>query len=169
MLIALMIVLSSCSSGLTITKRRYNRGFYVHQHTSPGETGTASTKNKKNRKNTAFAANDQLFAEAPSDRDLLAMASAGPEGNGNINNPSTFTTAMLLATHPVKTFYELKNSISASPLSSEALSMLWILILVLLAAYIAGLLLDSFGLGWVIHILLVVALVLLVLWLLRVM
>ena len=52
--------------------------------------------------------------------------------------------------------------------SGEGLSLIWIVILVLLILWAAGLLSGGWGLGGLIYILLVIALILLILWLLRI-
>jgi hypothetical protein len=60
------------------------------------------------------------------------------------------------------------KSKSNAPATDDELSLLWIVILVLLIVWAAGLIGGGWGLGGLINILLVIALVLLILWLLRV-
>jgi hypothetical protein len=51
---------------------------------------------------------------------------------------------------------------------SDGYSLLWIIIVVLAVLYLIGLLTGGFGLGPIIHVLIIVAVVLLILWLLKV-
>ncbi len=55
-----------------------------------------------------------------------------------------------------------------APIVGEALSLLWIVILVLVILWLLGFITGGFGLGGLIHLLLLIALILLILWLLRI-
>jgi hypothetical protein len=59
-----------------------------------------------------------------------------------------------------------KEKISPSASSDDALSLLWIVIVIILILWLLGFALGGLGLGGAIHILLVIALILLILWLL---
>ncbi|MCW3076755.1 MAG: hypothetical protein JWO32_1364, partial [Bacteroidetes bacterium] len=66
----------------------------------------------------------------------------------------------------VKNPFKLTKIVAASDSKDDALSLIWIIIVVILILYLIGLLLD-FG-GPFIHVLAVIALVLLILWLLKI-
>ena len=67
---------------------------------------------------------------------------------------------------PKATLKNLKKAMHGS--NDEALSLIWIVILVVLLLWLLGFIAGGFGLGPFIHLLLVIALILLILWLLRV-
>lgn len=68
----------------------------------------------------------------------------------------------------VKSPFKVTKLVAARGSGDDGRSLIWVLIVILLVIYIAGLLLDTFGLGGLFHILGVIILVLLLLWLLRV-
>ncbi len=61
---------------------------------------------------------------------------------------------------------KVKEKISPPASSDDALSLLWIVIVIILILWLLGYALGGLGLGGAIHILLVIALILLILWLL---
>jgi hypothetical protein len=176
------VIFASCNSSLSITKRRYNKGYYVqhshHKHVSPkdNEPDKVNTAKKDHEEFLALAkASEQEQAgtsgSARPEQPKVIAAAVGkkkdPTPGDHFSNRSGSLVPVEFVKDPVKSFKALTGKLNAGP-GGEALSLLWILILILLIAYIAGLLLDNFGLGWVIHILLVIILVLLILWLLRI-
>jgi hypothetical protein len=184
-----IIIFSSCNSSLSITKRRYTKGYYVHHTTRPSE-GALRTKYGETHKtvpqektravasvweqdnNTAVAKPENkeiLTADAHSQRSRPGKQTSSGSVATDLKTKGLNSASIEMAIKdPVKTFKQLSTEIKSSPAAGEALSLLWILIVILLIAYILGLLFDNFGLGWVIHLLLVVILVLLILWLLRI-
>ena len=175
-----VIAFSSCNSGLSITKRRYNKGYYVHHSTKPSDPKHKEVRKMvqqpaENTEKETLATNawEQSSPNAfpQSQEQPVVTAKAPIKNNSSVkNNPKATnitSTIQLAIKEPVKTIKKLSTEIKSSPAAGEALSLLWILIVILLIAYVLGLLFDNFGLGWVIHILLVVILVLLILWLLR--
>jgi hypothetical protein len=176
-----IIAFTSCNSSLSITKRRYNKGYYVHHSTKPSEPKHRETHKlaqpEERTKTTSVWEEDNNTAFTPPENNKIVTASAQNPNNHKASkqtaktdlktSASNFTPIEQAIKDPVKTFKELSYQVKTSPAAGEALSLLWILIVILLIAYVLGLLFDNFGLGWVIHILLVVILVLLILWLLR--
>lgn len=173
-----VFALPSCNSSLSITKRRYTKGFYVHHVSKPStpkeqQRSWAEPSNvvkvnaieEYRRANTANESVNQkqsiVTAEAPQ--------TSGPVENKILQAGSDPSVQLSHAIrNPVKTFKQLSSEIKSAGPAEGALSLLWILLVILLVAYIAGLLLDNFGIGWLIHILLVIILVLFILWLLRI-
>ena len=168
------LIFSSCNSALSITKRKYMKGYYVHHSNTANAASSAKTLTKKHKKLTEKKASEleqpRTEAVITLQEDVLksethrTILPGTTQKNASLIelSPSTFIT------NPVQSFKQLKKHIEASPAAGEALSMLWLLAVILLVVYLAGLLLDNFGAGWVIHLLLVAALVIFLLWLLRI-
>jgi len=168
------LIFSSCNSALSITKRKYMKGYYVHHSTAANAASAAKsqTKKRKHPSEKTSPAPEQpvpetaktLQDDAPNTMsDRISLPQTAKKNVSLIElSPSTFIT------NPVQSFKQLKKHIEASPSAGEALSMLWLLAVILLVVYLAGLLLDNFGAGWIIHLLLVAALVVFLLWLLRI-
>jgi len=153
------------------------KGYYVH-HTrsgkdpSAGRTLSKSSKNGFTIKESIKEIETQAKEELPQNtlQENLSLKKRSEKSQSasleNQSPPSLHPASFL--TNPVQSFTQLKKHIAASPAAGEALSMLWILAVIILVVYIAGLLLDNFGAGWIIHLLLVAALVIFLLWLLRI-
>jgi hypothetical protein len=156
-----LIALSSCSSGLSIAKTRNSKGYCLHPSSHNGENGPDQ---KVSLKKTARRIYDEqegrLLALAGSQNGKTHLATGITDGGHGFRE--------FLIGGPVRSLKSLNARITADPASSEALNMLLVLVLVLLAAYISGMLLDNFGLGWIVHVLLVAILGLTVLWLLNI-
>lgn len=175
------IFLSSCGKGMYITKRKYNRGFYVSR-THKAKTVDAS-ENKNSASKQQISKTEELTSKTPgsenlkrgevTDTRLLAQASipatsgaSASERHKVFHGVSAKQIKMLENIIPNKRITrELKQKLNGD---RDALSLVWIIILVILLVYLIALLFDSFGLGWFINILLLIALILLILWLLRV-
>jgi hypothetical protein len=184
LLIITALLLPSCNSGLSITKRRYNKGYYVehfskkHAQQHSRENLANANRQKNNVKNNEY--NSKTFETNSSEpasvsENNVITANAAPAANKaakkaekSISNKSESLIPVEFIKDPAKSFRSLTEKINKDGPVGAALSLLWILIVILLVVYIAGLLLDNFGLGWAIHILLVVILVLFILWLLRI-
>jgi hypothetical protein len=178
--ILLMLFLASCSkfTNTSITKRHYRPGYYIagtnelkHAIRPAVNPRSLWTGNKEQK--------DVVAAENAVSSEKTALA---PD-QGEHENPKTEPrkkvrkSAVPLSnedyyTLPVKgkelgktrNPYEIRN---AKPLvrDDDALSLIWILIVIILIVWLIGFLLDV---GNLIHILLIVALILLILWLLRI-
>lgn len=176
------ILLSACSTSGAFTKRRYTRGYYIsHQH----------TKHNPPAHPAAEKAGPQPVAEAPARNTesvtapQIAYATQTTQKSGKI--------ARVLSVIKQKTAANryAKKSVSAEPVQlslresyrsshatlsaakpmasdQDALSLFWIVILVILILWLLGVLTGGWGLGGLINILLVIALILLILWLLRI-
>lgn len=165
---------SACNSSLSITKRRYNRGFYVHRATAP--QGVADRSNLrhavKNSEDNRELTSPVLVAQAEVPPSNVANTPQGKISGQQTRSASRQASATAQVAefiyHPVRSIQSISEKINMEAAGSDALSLVWVIVVILLAAYVAGLLLDNFGMGWVIHLLLVAALVLLILWLLRI-
>lgn len=149
------------------------KGYFV-QHHGPAKDASEGQTVSKNRKATTATIEK---AESPIESDVLTLTpelpaplagtSASAFKSGQKKSEITLTPSSFII-NPIQSFTALKKHIEASPAAGEALSMLWLLAVVLLVVYVAGLLLGNTGGGWLIHLLLVAALVVFILWILRI-
>jgi len=173
-----VICLSFVSCGPTgILKRHYTKGYYV--------------AHKKQLRSPVLQPNRTEVAD-------ISARNVGTVSKTEAAYPFRDPTAKILTCqadvkHPVKTIpYKNFTTVHTTPViwntrmaakigqglyqsetlrahtSSDVLSLLWIVIVVILILWLIGFLLGGFGLGNLIHLLLVVALILLILWLLRI-
>lgn len=171
------LVLPSCHSSLSITKRRYTKGYFVqHQrgkHATKKDQQIASathgTKEVISAASVAAAASRENVSQEP--QHVLTASAAQREIQTLRNNPEKARAAVagLAIKHPVKALKVATELSKAAATGDDALSLLWVVIVVILIVYLLGLLFNGFGLpSGLIHILGVIALVLLILWLLRI-
>jgi len=173
--IACVIFLASCS----LTKRHYTNGYYV------GHNSGKSSINKSKEQITNKDKKQPLYAV----RNL--------DGNRSLDNPKSISFAVdeIVAVTNKKTtnkitpitlhkrhegydvakIFQKENSksfrvkkLDPDSLAADALSLFWIIILILLILWLVAILTGGWGLGDFVHILLVVALILLILWILRI-
>ena len=172
-------VFSSCGKQMSITKRKYNKGYYVsHSHKRSDVKPQPSVANIKAERLAPAAVN--IAPPNITEPEVTASAlnlNTASETEKEITNTKEQTNNIAKKFYKVKPveklipskFYtsELKKKMQSSA-DQDALSLLWIVIVVLLILYLIGLLAGGWGLGWAIHILVIVAVVLLILWLLRI-
>lgn len=185
MLIVAGLFFSACKTA-SITKRHYTKGYYVShsgkKHKLPANANegtlqatTAQTLPQKESGLNDVAAEKEIIPSAIDHSSSIKAPTSDKgeqrrtkkiENNGDANDDITFNEpdTKQFIKNPLK----LSKAVAAKATSDDAYSLIWILIVVLLVIYIVGLFMDSFGLGGLIHILGVIALVLLVLWLLKV-
>lgn len=188
--LAVGIILSSCQSNLSITKRHYTNGYYVDfgkSNKSLAENKTpsvpaevkpvtpvssvnviankpaAQSKSKELNEVSIPATNPSGVSKALKIKKTLgSMPFIGtPEAKKSAVSVNENVANQKLATDSV-------NKISDDEPARAALSLLWIVIVVILILWLIGILAGGFGLGGFINLLLVIALILLILWLLRV-
>jgi hypothetical protein len=181
MVLALLagFVLSACYS-TSITKRRYMKGYFVEHraknHSKSKSTETARVSKPEilpataNMKAGAVKAGLQTSAVADPDlhKPVTASAARAHKSNAQAQKQNYAQTVELAVKHPVRALNQAARLINSAAPADDALSLLWIVIVVILILYLLGLLFDGFGLGNLIHILGVIAVVLLILWLLRI-
>ena len=173
------LMLSSCKQ-LSVIKRKYTKGYYIDY-----------TNKKTDVKNHSdIVANDQkpevlkpvaitsLPTENSSDKkEYEPVASIKVPENVNKHTGTIASIKdhgfskehfKLITQNPIKLFNdELSYKMGQDP-ARKALSLLWVIIVVILIIYLIGLLFDSYGIGLAIHLLALIALILLILWLLRI-
>lgn len=177
------VLLSSCKN-VSVTKRKYNKGYYVSR---------SGKKHDVKKQEPSIAVNlvpktetAQPEKSEPVNTDLKLPENPQPE---IVDNTSPSSSPVVIDEKPAKTTSHKRNlkfpsfpsvqpnadksvdGVSAGPeagLISAALSLFWIVILIILIFYLVAILVGGFGLGWTIHLLAVVILILLILWLLGV-
>lgn len=176
------ILLSSCGSGMSITKRRYTKGYYVNRTPKPADTKEAITT--KNPKQSSEPVIVQVMPEVKKNAEKQTVQ------NSNTDNKNTELARAVTKKESVQNqdfrkqqvnnvfsdfsiqqpFKTIDKAIDTYKLSADSdddgLSLFWIIILVLLILWALGFISGNFG--GVVHVLLIIALVLLILWLLKV-
>jgi hypothetical protein len=175
------LFLSSCAT--SVMKRHYRNGFFVAHKKHPVIPRIANTTiqaaersviEKETTKEINAATLESTLSVKEAEPSPKKPEAKAEEKTGNKKHRLSvehrkFTELVSLP--------KMKQSVHAvgqkivnpeAGLVGAALSLFWIVILVVLLIYLAGLLFDNFGLGSLIHILAVVVVVLLILWLLRV-
>jgi hypothetical protein len=176
----LLTGLFSCQTA-SIMKRHYNKGYYVSKkHKPTGANALTVTHEKAPARESVSADESSPEADNASLSRTHAVAEKAKEASPSkrskkISNLFKEETPAGLAfaprdimKHPFDARRNLKEALAKDDVASDALSLLWILILVLLIVYVIGLIFDLFGLGPVFHALGVIVLVLFILWLLRI-
>ncbi|MEO6304903.1 MAG: hypothetical protein ABIP51_17210 [Bacteroidia bacterium] len=177
-------IFSSCSKHMSITKRKYTKGYYVnHSHKRSDvkiQPTVASIKpeTSKTEQHVILKHDKEIITTNQETEFPLTAAVTRSEPKTNSQNLNTkynntkinsnFYKVKRLDSFPTKIYSAYINKKLSGDASDEALSLVWIIIVIILLVYLLGLVLDGFGLGWAIHILALIALILLILWLLRV-
>lgn len=163
------VLLMSCGTDVSITKRRYNKGYHIDH--GRDNSNAPAKKPKSIEKKTIR----QVVADAPA-RDSNVYISKEPE------TASVETPTSPVVKHEMRPWTGVKDeapvwkpSDTLSTVSTftnidheRGLSLLWIVILLIIILWILGILSGGFGMGGLIHLLGVIALILLILWLLRI-
>ncbi len=179
------ILLTSCKSGFSSSKRHYTKGYYfarVHGKTAPSHL---ELNNKCLKTETAdqiaevkvLAEQSPIKTYTPSatitKQAILITSNEKKQGkSGMYKSPKPFIPFTIKnidsqISHMDPTQLNVKKVGNATR-ESDGLSLFWIIILVILILWALGLLSGGWGLGGFINILLIIALILLILWLLRV-
>jgi len=179
LLLILSIILNSCKTS-SLTKRHYNNGYHLSHSYKKHKIKPIQTATERVETLQTINQVKTVSGKQKPEQKLLASADRMKSKTQNTSaesNPAKKLTQMLklgtasLCTLPIE---KIKKTVKIRPIPSErgarensALSLIWVLIVLLIVAYLIGILLDGFGLGGLIHILGVIIVVLLILWLLR--
>lgn len=198
LLVAVLLIacgLPSC--GNTLVKRQHGPGYYINKNPRIPNAESERNDNKHIKPRTTNAENSHLESEPPSDEQPMLVRPANEEViQSEINDQPTVTseeTALKtvrlttvandelkpakpsLVEWASKTRLAKKMNLKASTKQSnsarnsdDGLSLFGIIILILIVLWLVGAISGGWGLGGLIHILLVLALILLILWLLRI-
>jgi hypothetical protein len=176
------ILFSACSTSGVFTKRRYTKGYYIsHQHArhntsvnpaaekTPQQTGPVATV-----KSTGAPAVKQpsgSFAETvsgPGKMPALSHIKRKTSAGHHVKDRVSATPLELNVRESFKPSHSWLNAAKPMASDDDALSLFWVVILVILILWLLGVLTGGWGLGGLIHLLLIIALILLILWLLRI-
>jgi uncharacterized lipoprotein len=171
--LAAVFAMSACSS-LSITKRRYTKGYYVeHRGKRAAQPVKHEIASNDSQKETVavekVAVSPEPVANVPQ---VTTAQAAKPAKAAPARSKRTIRSAALALNDAIdpdvrRPFKALRNAVKMASGDSgdDALSLLWIVVVVILVIYLIGLLLEW---GPYTHILGVIAIVLLILWLLRI-
>ncbi|MGZ3862262.1 MAG: hypothetical protein ACXVPN_12110 [Bacteroidia bacterium] len=176
----LSILFTGCKSNMFV-KRHYNDGYYIAKSERPHTPRTNSAIHASSGKpqRSAYPAKQQLSrpentAQAGA---LPAPYSVSADVKPALGKPVSLTKETTSALKKIKAYTlkmpEIKKTVlkPAKPSGDAArdgLSLFWIVILAILILWAIAFIAGGFGLGDLIHVLLIIALVLLILWLLRI-
>lgn len=182
-LLIIGFLLNSCKTHTTVLKRHYMKGYYVSHKNN-------SVKNKERSESTSKHVFHSAKTVKEESRDMVAnkdVLSASNEGvlfqtekdqPGSNYHQKQKQHAIVYHNYnlaaikhdprPTKILPIEPERIMADTVTRDGLSLFWIVVLVILILWALGLLAGGFGLGGLINILLAIALILLILWLLRI-
>jgi hypothetical protein len=173
------LLLASCGTHMSLTKRHYNKGYYIAHATSVQPPHQAQEKKNEvakampslhalrtvTRENSLNgytpqqpAFDDEVIA---SSKNRVAPTPGQPAKQ--IQKKRTLLRELPAIQRPIA---QVRKTVSAT--DREGLSLFWLIILIILILWAIGFLAGGFGLGGLINLLLLVALILLILWLLRI-
>jgi uncharacterized membrane protein len=174
------ILFSACKSNTSITKRHYRDGYYI-THNKGKQAATNNEEEKNVRKNTKKQVYNPLPGVNQNQNPAYEVENKFAIINTNVVASKEKTKTKIISKQPVSYKTKIIETLAAhisnkSPLQKiavadsdrDGLSLFWIIILIILILWAVGFLAGGFGLGGLIHLLLVIALVLLILWLLRI-
>ncbi len=178
LLIVATILFTSCSQewNTSITKRHYRKGYYAHKPTTvtPKDREVAQEGQSvfHSPQITKAVAEDNTVASKNYIAPVTNNHSSGTkvaDNNSNFESVPTASPVINLKINSTKEF--LKNKSIYKKISKhsdqDARSFFWTIILVVLILWLIAYLSGGWGLGGLINLLLVVALILFILWLLR--
>lgn len=178
-----IVLLTSCGTHKSFADRHYNNRYYIGM--SKGEKAKKIKTDNPDKdavvdeeefgltvnpeiENTVVVDSssniDMITEEANQEttEETITREKSAPAELFGKRNPKNQETPFAL----IEKAEQVKEKISPSDSSDDALSLLWIVIVVILILWLLGYALGGLGMGGAIHILLVIALILLVLWLL---
>ena len=182
--IIICLLISSCSSNVSIVKRHYRGGYYVNYvKKTPAATPVANAKTTPRQRVVVTALpSPQIQADNKESFNLnttpVPVSTTAVSENSyhkNVKSIAKQLTAPLtnIAKAPAT---EVKQSLSEGidgsaghdgDAAGAALSLLWIIIVIILIVWLVGILAGGWA-GGLLDLLLVIALILLILWLLRI-
>jgi hypothetical protein len=188
-LITASVLFSSCESNFSITKRHYNKGYYI-DYTKSNKAITSKADNNISQNPTMVSVNTgqnvvkqdavpvnsvQSIVEknaiaVTSIKKALPKVGLRPVATQNLPVKTEANESSFLGNNSTRYNSPEKatNITDGDHGERRALSLLWLVIVIVLILWLIGLLAGGFGLGGFINLLLLVALILLILWLLRI-
>ncbi len=172
------LLFTSCNSKLSLTKRHYSKGYYIAHNT--GKHAKPSPKKKQEQTTPVYTVKvnpilKPIGSVTPVKKQDVLTTQATARSNKTTNNivlqnkgktllHSTKNTPLIT---PIKNLHEAYLSAQSDEDQHRHHSLFWILILVILLLWFFGYL-AGWGTGGLINLLLLIALILFILWLLRI-
>lgn len=186
LLMLTIVLMTSCGSQKSFSDRHYNNRYYIGMSkaektpkikgdnletitpateeeftlTSNTETENVETTVTVDSPEEVKVTTEESIATAPGEK-VVRQKGTLPKFFNNSTGKSQETPFSIL-----EKAENVKEKISPPASSDDALSLLWIVIVIILILWLLGFALGGLGLGGAIHVLLVIALILLILWLL---
>ncbi len=178
-----IVVLTSCGTKKSFADRHYNNNYYIGMSKAEKTPKIKADKLEKitpeAEQEFVLASNTEIATKVSTDSPAEVTVSseeaiqpATPEIA--VEQKETLSNKLNRADRKsqetpfalLEKAEKVKEKISPPASSDDALSLLWIVIVIILILWLLGYALGGLGLGGAIHILLVIALILLILWLL---
>ena len=170
----LSVLFTACRSNMFI-KRHYNDGYYIAKAERPRSPGINSEQHKARPHNYSAkkqSVQTERMEFVPAKTDPYTVVASNDQ---NVNKRASYKNNRISHVNKMKA-YSIKMPTSqkmvvkkpAPVADGDGLSLFWIVILAILILWAIAFIAGGFGLGDVIHVLLIIALVLLILWLLRI-
>jgi hypothetical protein len=175
MCIVASLLLSSCSSKLSITKRHYNKGYYVDRSENKKASFLKAERALQVKAKTPLyvaqspvSQNNKIeLVQVPAMTNTLTVASNQSHTFAQSRSVPTENTPAAVTEIPAPQIISsvtLVNGVKDEA-TREGLSLFWLVILIIVILWAFG---FGFGVGVFINLLLLIALILLILWLLRI-
>lgn len=180
LLFGLMIMLSSCSENMhsPITKRHYRKGFHVDfaHKVKPATAVKTEELEELEANDTAMLKSEQqidansqaLYASTDEDFSQFITPHKTVKPIASVLSVKKILPIKTVVSNLKKPMTKVKRAVKASAPTHDALSLLWLVILILLILWLIAFFTGGWGLGGLIHLFLLIALILLILWLLKI-
>ncbi|MEX2595935.1 MAG: lmo0937 family membrane protein [Salibacteraceae bacterium] len=179
MFIVAALLLSSCNEGLNspITKRQHRKGYDLNFAHKAKPARAIDTKKQEEHKPKAIEKtestaerNPSLFASSEEDLSQFVIPAEKPSTTFTpLNVVKKLASDRPVMKEVVKPIFKAKSKPYGNDSSeSDARSFLWLVIVILLILWLLGFLSGGFGVGGLIHLLLIIALILFILWMLKI-
>jgi len=180
------ILLTSCGNSKSFKQRHYNNKYYigisksksidlsenkeVEQDEKVGSTSSINLIEEKIEKEENFIDHNDILIESDIETNIVEEEKSGKKiAPFSINSSKQENTkSNLYSLAKLKQTIGQKKQKSNYNSRGDALSLLWIVIIILIILWAIGFAFGSASMGGLIHLLLLIALILLILWLLRV-
>jgi hypothetical protein len=176
------ILVSSCQSNISLTKRHYRKGYYLTvnsgKHALPQKTTKYKAEHVEIVSPVLVSAPVQIPSQTATHRTappvvtpavaIKIVAEKAATFKENVSSHRIVPVPAIPVFKDLRTITPVKTAMLHSRGDSDGLSLFWVVILVILILWLLGFLAGGFGLGGLINLLLLVALILLILWLVRI-
>jgi hypothetical protein len=183
------ILFTSCNQNMSLTKRHYRNGYHVEyaskrpviksKETEAPEISMSEITGKTVKETQATETNQPILREESIAQTNTANSNKNPEPVFNKKSSAKrssvhakpFADVITPQAKTDRSKLSIKDKFQAAKSLSrddDAHSLFWIVITIIAILYLIALVTGGWGLGGAIHVLLVIALVLLILWLLRI-